>query len=161
MSAASPRKHAPVGPAGRSRTKGRELALKYLYQADVRPSDAEPFETFAEREEESQASVVFARRIVEGIAARRDEIDALIAKLARNWSVKRMAIIDRNIIRIGAFELLSEEAPPRSVAINEAIELAKRFSSAESGKFINGILDKLGRGAEAGPGQGTPETEGG
>ena len=68
-----------------------------------------------------------------------------IARFARNWSINRMPVIDRNILRIGAFELLGDDPPPRSVVINEAIELAKRFSTADSGKFINGILDKIGR----------------
>jgi N utilization substance protein B len=153
VSSATPEGKNKASGTNRARSKGRELALKYLYQADVRPTDAEPFETFADREDESAATAAFARTIVDGVLKRRAEIDALIAGFARNWSMKRMAIIDRNILRIGAFELLSEEPPPRSVVINEAIELGKRFSTADSGKFINGILDRIGKGAspEAAP----------
>jgi N utilization substance protein B len=142
---AAPKGRPPAGTSSRARSKGREIALKYLYQADVRQADAEPFDAFAVHEEESAGAVAFARDLVTGIGGRAPEIDGLIAKLARNWSVKRMPVIDRNILRIGAFELLSEDAPPRSVVINEAIELAKRFSTAESGRFINGVLDRIGR----------------
>jgi N utilization substance protein B len=133
-----------VGATSRSRTKGRELALKYLYQADVRKGDSEPFETFAVHQEEGGATVEFARGLVERVLSQRQELDKLLSRFAHNWSLDRMAIIDRNILRIGALELLSEDAP-RSVVINEAIELGKRFSTADSGKFINGILDRIGR----------------
>jgi transcription antitermination protein NusB len=151
MNAAASNGRPAAGATSRARSKGRELALKYLYQADVRKDDAEPFDTFARREDESGPSTQFARTLVLGVMARRAELDALIAGLAKNWSVRRMAILDRNIIRIGAFELLSDDAPPRSVVINEAIELGKRFSTAESGKFINGILDRVGRSGIAPP----------
>jgi transcription antitermination factor NusB len=149
VNAADPKGKAPTSPTSRARSKGRELALKYLYSADVRGPDVEPFEAFAAHQEETGGSVVFGKLVAEGVLARAKELDALLAGLAKNWSVRRMAIIDRNILRIGAYELLSDEAPPRSVVINEAIELAKRFSTAESGSFINGILDRIGK-SEAG-----------
>ena len=88
---------------------------------------------------------------VAGVLARKADLDREIARVARNWSIGRMPVIDRNILRIGAFELLAEEGAPRGVVINEAIELAKRFSTAESGRFINGILDKIGRAEDDAP----------
>lgn len=145
MNSADEKRNAPTSPTTRARSKGRELALKYLYGADVRGADVQPFEAFAEHQEEGGGGVTFGKLIAEGVLARKKEIDAHLAGLARNWSIARMAIIDRNILRIGAFELLSDDAPPRNVVINEAIELAKRFSTADSGSFINGILDRIGR----------------
>jgi N utilization substance protein B len=141
----APRGKSPTSPTSRARSRGRELALKYLYQADLRRGDVEPFDDFAVHQEEGGSAAAFARTIVEGVVAKRDALDALISKWARNWKIARMPVIDRNILRIGTLELTGEGAPPRSVVINEAIELAKRFSTAESGKFINGILDKIGR----------------
>jgi N utilization substance protein B len=140
-----PRRKPPISAASRARSKGREIALKYLYQADVRPTDAERFDSFVAHQDESGAAVEFARTLVEGVDRDKAALDEIISRLARNWSVKRMPIIDRNILRIGTLELQAEDAPPRSVVINEAIELAKRFSTGESGRFINGILDRVGR----------------
>jgi transcription antitermination protein NusB len=145
VSASAPNRNPPSGPTLRARSRGRELALKYLYQADVRKDGAEAFDEFATQQEESGGTVEFARELVKGVLARRDELDKLLSGYAKNWSLHRMAVIDRNILRIGAFELLGAEPPPRSVVINEAIELAKRFSTAESGRFINGVLDRVGR----------------
>jgi transcription antitermination factor NusB len=150
MSAAAPNGRPPASPTSRARSRGRELALKYLYQADVRKDGADAFDEFAVHQEEGGSAVAFARELVTGVLARKPEIDSLLASYARNWALHRMAVIDRNILRIGAFELLGSDPPPRSVVINEAIELAKRFSTAESGKFINGVLDRVGR--KEGPG---------
>jgi N utilization substance protein B len=144
MSAADQKGGPPTSPTSRARSKGRELALKYLYQADIRGRDVEPFDAFAEHQEEGGGGAAFGKQIAEGVLARKADLDKLLAGLARNWSIARMAIIDRNILRIGAFELEAADAP-RNVVINEAIELAKKFSTADSGKFINGILDKIGR----------------
>jgi transcription antitermination factor NusB len=145
VSPAAPKRNPPTSPTSRARSRGRELALKYLYQADVRGADLEAFDAFAEHQDEGGGGAAFAKTLAAGVLDRKAEIDRLISGFAKNWSVKRMAIIDRNILRIGAFELLSDDPPPRSVVINEAIELAKRFSTADSGKFINGILDRVGR----------------
>ena len=144
MSAAAPRK-----PAGtlttRARSRGRELALKYLYQADVRKDGAEAFDEFAVHQDESGGAAEFARELVNGVIGRKAELDKLISGFAQNWALHRMAVIDRNILRIGAFELLGAQPPPRSVVINEAIELAKRFSTEHSGAFVNGVLDRVRR----------------
>ena len=128
----------------RSRTKGREYALQMLYQADIR--HAQPRDIIEEFWRESDAPEVvraFANQLVTGTAAHLADIDARISAHADNWALKRMAVIDRNVLRLGVFELLYAEEMPPKVAINEAIELAKRFGDEESGKFINGILDAV------------------
>ena len=86
----------------------------------------------------------FARSLVNGVRQHRDELDALIEQAAENWSLSRMASTDRNVLRLGAYELLHTNTPDR-VAIDEAVELAKRFGTAQSGPFVNGILDRLMR----------------
>ena len=128
----------------RKRTKSREYALQMLYQMDIRRSS--PGDVLAEfwgaHEPETDVKE-FANKLFAGTIERLAEIDPLIASHAENWDLKRMAVIDRNILRLGVFELLHmNEAPPK-VCINEAIELAKRFGDADSGKFINGILDAI------------------
>jgi transcription antitermination factor NusB len=148
VSSAAPNKKAQTSPTSRARSRGRELALKYLYQADLRGGDAESFATFAEHQEEGGTAASFGGTLAAGVLAKKADLDSAIARVARNWSISRMPVIDRNILRIGAFELLGDDPLPRGVVINEAIELAKRFSTADSGKFINGILDKIGRGED-------------
>jgi len=117
-----------------------------LYQVDIRHAPPEQIvgEFWQEQEYESPEEVkVFANQLVRGTTEHLEEIDPMIAKHAENWNLKRMAVIDRNILRLGVFELLHmNEAPPK-VCINEAIELAKRFGDAKSGKFVNGILDAI------------------
>ncbi|MBI4343180.1 MAG: transcription antitermination factor NusB [Candidatus Omnitrophica bacterium] len=129
----------------RNRTRARECALQMLYQADIRRTSAEQVGREYWRADEPVEPDVqaFATQLFDGTMAHLTEIDALIAKHADNWNIKRMAVIDRNILRLGAFELLHVEDVPPKVCINEAIELAKRFGDADSGKFINGILDAI------------------
>jgi N utilization substance protein B len=85
----------------------------------------------------------YARRLVDGTTQHRAQIDALLGDAARNWDLSRMAVVDRNVLRIGCYEMLHEPDVPTKVAINEAIELGKRFSTEQSGAFINGILDRI------------------
>ena len=137
----------------RNRTKSREYALQMLYQADIRHSKADPIlEEFWEGHEPVTDEIkAFAQELFSGTLSHQLEIDALISQHADNWAINRMAVIDRNILRLGAFELLHVDDVPSKVCINEAIELAKRFGDADSGKFINGILDaihKKGHGRE-------------
>ena len=129
----------------RNRTKSREYALQMLYQVDIRHISPEQVERqFWEGQPESPQEVrTFTNRLVSGTAAHLPEIDALITRYADNWNLKRMAVIDRNILRLGVFELLHQQEAPPKVCINEAIELAKRFGDEDSGKFINGILDAI------------------
>lgn len=89
-----------------------------------------------------QHGLEFARRLLHGVRNHREAIDSQLAAAATNWSVHRMAATDRNVLRLGAYELLMTDTPPR-VAINEALELAKRFGAAQSSQFVNGILDRL------------------
>ena len=129
----------------RNRTKSREYALQMLYQADIRRTDQAQIQTAFWLEQETTDDIkAFANQLFEGTLVHLPEIDPLISRHADNWDMKRMAVIDRNILRLGVFELvhLEAEVPPK-VCINEAVELAKRFGDEESGKFINGILDAI------------------
>lgn len=128
----------------RKRTLARELALQYLYMLDLRPGESEGgFERFA-RETSKEAEVLdFGKRLVEGVHAQRVALDEKIQAAAKNWQLSRMAVIDRNILRIAVYELLHASDIPPKVAINEAIDLGKKFSTEHSGAFINGVLDKV------------------
>ncbi len=148
------RKNKP-GPGSGARSRGRELALKFLYAFDVgKQGSPEAFDELALSQDVGGVVVDFARRLVDGVKRDRDALDAQITGLAKNWKLSRMAVIDRNILRLGAWELLNMTETPPSVVINEAIELGKAFSTAQSSKFINGILDKI-RASIPGAGDGT------
>ena len=135
----------------RNRTKSREYALQMLYQADIRRTgQAQILEEFWQDQETPEEVKAFANQLFEGTLARLPEIDPLIARHADNWDMKRMAVIDRNILRLGVFELTRLEGVPPKVCINEAVDLAKRFGDEESGKFINGILDAIHKKTHAG-----------
>jgi transcription antitermination factor NusB len=130
----------------RKRTKARQLALQILYQIDItRENSATSLENFwrSQKKELDSAVKQFSLELVEGIQKNREIIDRKIAQYAENWELRRMAVVDRNILRQACFELLFRPEIPPKVAINEAIELAKHFSSTEAGKFVNGILDKI------------------
>ena len=132
------------------RRQAREQALQLLYQLDIGAGALTPEDALArfwEDEEEPTAPdvVEFARILVRGVLARRERLDAMISDASINWKLARMSLVDRNILRIGAFELSALEDVPPNVAINEAIELGKRFGTSDSGSFINGILDKIAR----------------
>ena len=134
----------------RARTKSRECALQLLYQLDIRQGDPQRLLKEFWAEDESEHGVrEFADQLFLGTVEHLPELDALITRHADHWDLKRMAVIDRNVLRLGAFELLhlQEDVPPK-VCINEAIELAKRFGDTESGKFINGILDAIHKAAQ-------------
>ena len=128
----------------RNRTKSREYALQMLYQADIRRASRQQIlGEFWQGHKLAEDVKVFTNQLFEGTVEHLQEIDPLITRHADNWSLKRMAVIDRNILRLGVFELLYLDDVPPKVCINEAIELAKRFGDTESGKFINGILDAI------------------
>jgi transcription antitermination factor NusB len=129
----------------RKRTQGRELALQLLYQVDLLTKlAADEQERFLAEHAEGPEVREFARSLVSGVAEHRAEIDTEIEEVAKNWELGRMAIIDRNILRMGVLELCyrSEDIPPK-VAINEAVDLAKKYSTKNSSGFVNGILDKI------------------
>ena len=130
----------------RKRTKARQLALQILYQLDItRDNSPVNVDNFWETQTQGVDSSVkqFALELVEGIQKHCEDIDRKIAQYAKNWELKRMAVVDRNILRQACFELLYRPDIPPKVTINEAIELAKCFSGIEAGKFVNGILDKI------------------
>ncbi len=126
-----------------NRTQGRELALKYLYALDLRGGEGESFASFASHQKATTTVRAFAEGLVKGVTGEQAELDELIASVAVNWSVPRMAVVDRNVLRLGAHELRTTPEVPTNVVIDEAVELAKRYGAAQSGAFINGILDKL------------------
>ena len=126
------------------RSQARESAFKVLYQLDVtQDSPEEGLKIFFRDHRVLADSQAFVARLVEGTRARLSEIDHLLAKYATNWALNRMAMVDRNILRLGAFELLFGNETPPKVVINEAVELAKRFGTPDSGKFVNGVLDSI------------------
>jgi N utilization substance protein B len=129
----------------RKRTQSRESALKILYQAELTRREihiaAEYF--WNEFEEIDQQVKIYTDRLTSGIEQNLSTIDEKISQHATNWQLKRMAVIDRNILRIGVFELLYTADIPPKVTINEAVELAKKYGDLESSKFVNGILDKI------------------
>lgn len=125
------------------RSRAREVALQVLFQDDVNPPDtALATLQFLEARLKHQELIDFARSLIAGVRRNRGEVDEMLGKIAANWSLNRMAGTDRNVLRLGAYEILYTDTPGR-VAINEAVELAKRFGSAQSAQFVNGILDKF------------------
>ncbi len=134
----------PEQKAVRRRSRARELALQALYLIDVRGPDArDEVALYLHAQTDDPETREFATELVEGVSRQREQIDERIAAIAQNWQIHRMAVVDRNILRIGTFELTALADIPPKVSINEAIELAKRYSTADSGAFVNGILDKI------------------
>ena len=128
----------------KKRTRARELTLQFLYQLDLCGDELYPEAGAWLRSEERDAETLrFATRLVEGVWEHWEEIERTVQAVAQNWNIARMAVIDRNVLRLGTYELLHCPDIPAKVAVNEAIELGKRFSTANSGAFINGILDKI------------------
>lgn len=128
----------------RLRSKAREISLCLLYQIELAKSNStEVIAGYFEQEPAQKEIVDFSTLIIEGVITNRESIDSIIRKHAKNWEITRMAVIDRNILRISCFELIHLEDIPPKVSINEAIELAKRFGDVDSPRFVNGILDKI------------------
>jgi len=127
------------------RRQAREIALQALYLVDV--ARTPPAEAFAAvnrgGDQEDEKTLDFARSLLEGAARLRDEIDGHLAATAANWSIKRMAAVDRNVLRLAAYELIYEPRTPVNVVIDEAIEIVRKYSTEDATKFVNGILDKL------------------
>jgi transcription antitermination factor NusB len=131
----------------RKRTKARENALKILYAIDItRNVPKECIDKYWKDSEEKDVEVkTFANSLVLGVLNKNKEIDKTISECATNWQLGRMAVIDRNILRFAAYELLFADEIPPKVTINEAIDIAKRYGDSESGKFVNGVLDKINK----------------
>ena len=131
----------------RKRTLAREFAVQILYQIDITGDTYErslaDFWQAHDSEEIKEEVKTFSSELVKGARDNLAAIDAMIEKYATNWELKRMAVVDRNIMRLAGFELMFCEDIPPKVAINEAVELAKKYSDIEASKFVNGILDKI------------------
>jgi len=127
-----------------SRRKARELALQILYQIDLTKEEGiKSLEKFWEGKIIPPQTKKFTKELAEGTVNKQKEIDLLICKYTEHWKIERINVIDRNILRLAIYELLYLDDIPSIVTINEAIEIAKRYSTADSGKFVNGILDKI------------------
>lgn len=131
----------------RKRTLARECALQVLYQIDITHDSCETslsnfWQTHSE-ENIGEEIKKFTGELVRGAVDNMEKIDTRIAQYATNWQLKRMAVVDRNILRLASFELMFRDDIPLKVSINEAIELAKKYSGLEASKFVNGILDKI------------------
>ena len=126
------------------RSKARELALQTLYQLDLtKDDDRKQVDKILAEQDADKEPRDFARDLVYGTLDHKDEIDEMISEVTQNWAIARMAVIDRNVLRLATHELLHRDDIPPKVSINEAIEIGKRFSTTNSGAFINGILDKI------------------
>lgn len=137
-----------------ARTKARKRALDMLFQADVR---SEPLANIvsaeakrAAGEPDRMASWLYAREILDGVTDHREEIDELISSYSQGWSLERMPNVDRALIRLASWEILHNPEVPAAVAIDEAVELAKEFSTDDSGRFVNGVLGRIAEYAGAG-----------
>ncbi len=132
-----------------ARSKARKRALDILYQSDVRGDDlAATLAAEARRaasEPAREASWLYARDIIDGVIDNRDEIDENIVTHARDWKLDRMPAVDRAILRIGVWEIVFNTEVPTAVAIDEAVELAKEFSTDDSGSFVHGVLARIAR----------------
>lgn len=127
------------------RRKAREVALQFLYQLDLQgEGDPTPqaADFWARHAVDSEARA-FAETLVRGTKQRQAAIDELIVRAAEHWDLDRMAVVDRNILRLAVYELVWHTDIPPKVAINEAIEIAKKFGTAESSRFVNGVLDRI------------------
>lgn len=130
------------------RSRAREVALQLLYQDDLNPGrTTEDTDAFLRNRLHSPEAHDYARLLVEGVRRNLTELDGILARTADNWSIDRMAATDRNLLRLSAFEILYTDTPER-VAINEAVDIAKRYGAKQSGQFVNGILDRLLAGHE-------------
>ncbi len=132
-----------------ARSKARKRALDILFQADVRGEDVSSILAAEARravgEPGRESSWLYAREIVDGVVDHRDEIDEQITTFAKDWSLARMPAVDRAVLRIGVWELLYNEGIPSAVAIDEAVELAKEYSTDDSGSFVHGVLARVAR----------------
>lgn len=127
-----------------SRREAREYALKILYMMEIRGEDFSIIDKFWEYTNVKNNGIKnFANEIVKGVRENLKKIDAVISNVSLNWNINRMSYIDRNILRIGTYEILFREDIPPAVSINEAIEISKKYGDSDSPKFINGILHRI------------------
>ena len=130
------------------RRRARECALQMLFQIDL--IGVEPAEVYAQfwDEHDTEDDVrAFTQELVDGVCTEREQLDARITEIAERWRIERMAVVDRNVLRMALYEMNRQPQTPTAVVIDEAIEVARRFGSEESAKFVNGVLDALRRDA--------------
>jgi transcription antitermination protein NusB len=131
------------------RRRAREAALQILYQLEFGAAEPEPaVRAYWKSKRAPETTREYSRWLVKGILEHRDELDGAIQKISRHWRIERMGLIDRNILRLAAFELSYARPTAPAIVINEAIEIAKKYSSPEAAVFVNGILDALRRGLQ-------------
>jgi N utilization substance protein B len=126
------------------RSRAREVALQMLYQHDLNGQvDRPALERFVRERLRDAELEAFTLSLYDGVLAHAEDIDRRLGEAAQNWRLARMAAVDRNVLRLGAYELLYAPGTPAGVALNEAIELVRRYGSADSPAFINGVLDRV------------------
>jgi len=125
------------------RREGREAAIQFLFQHDLNPGEKPTLQDFWHLRTATKKIQEFSSELIDGILANQPAIDAHIKKYVANYDLDRIAAVDRNILRVAIYEMLFCRDIPPVVSINEAIEIAKRFGSEESGRFVNGVLDRL------------------
>ena len=129
-----------------TRRKSRELALQALFQGELAEQNGLlDFEEFCAHFQVNKKAIPYAKKLLDGVLEKGEVLNQLISKYAENWRLERMSVIDRNILRLAVFEVHYQNDVPTTVAINEAVEIAKRYSTDDSGPFINGILDAMAR----------------
>ena len=150
----------PEWPKLRKRTRARELALQALYQVDTRGDEVrDDLDDFMRRRDSDREVCEFARALIDGCLRERDALDEAIVEVARNWQLARMAVIDRNILRLAVYELLYLDDVPPKVVINEACEVARLFCDENAVRFVNGLLDRASRLDDPGPAETDGTTE--
>lgn len=132
-----------------SRRQGRRQAVDILYQSDV--TERDPLEVLNEWEAADKRVSPFAVELVQGVREHLAELDGLIGSAAEDWTIDRLASLDRTILRVAAFEVLHRDDVPVAVAIDEAVGTAKELSTEDSGRFVNGVLGRIARGSEIRP----------
>jgi N utilization substance protein B len=142
------------------RSRAREVALQLLFQRDHNPGlDRKAIEEFVQARLRDRELEAFCLSLYDGTITHAAEIDQRLQAVAENWRLPRMAAVDRNVLRLGAYEMLYAASTPDRVALDEAIELARRYGTAESPTFVNGILDPLLKGQTAPPTEPAAETQ--
>lgn len=127
-----------------NRTKARELALQILFYMEfAEGNDGELFDMFCNNFNPAKSIRIFSKKLVCGVRENIEYLDKVIRQSSKNWRLERMSVVDRSILRLGAYEILFMDETPPKVSINEAIELGKKYGADESGAFINGILDNI------------------
>jgi N utilization substance protein B len=128
------------------RREGRELALDYIYQLDLGVEDLASVLPLLDRERRGSKRVrEFARALIQGVWSHREEIDGLLRRHLLHWKLERLTRTDRGLLRLAAYEMVFDPDVPSKVAINEAVDIGKKYGGEESGKFLNGVLDAIYR----------------